>query len=1157
MSTKSQRREVHPGLRVKVRFVKKANVNGRKTRKLKWYGGVVYSVSNGGRRIKVHYDDGTNEASDFPDKDIIIDDRNNGRHRERGGGDEIIIAAPKRSDSQSGGGGAVFDDRAGGNETRKSKKKKKKKKRKRERLAAAKGEGEGGRPTSPYDNIDVGREVASSFDAMDGGREGEEGNAKNDDTSVINLDKKNKKKKKKKEAAKLLLKVSMKDKRMDSLSDMSIGSTDGGSGKVTEITKVANDGMTPLRCEYLVHGNSSSDEEGEEKDGEVVESKSSPFGLEGTDPSKNENEEDISCAQSNRYSPKIKEGKLPVGGGLQSKEMREGGHHAVKPGSSAQLKYVNKPQDEGLSDEAYTKSNQAAVANASDPPYAANCPPNAARSSSSSSGMDVADTVVIHTSSTSENEKTIGTADALVNVKLPSHAGVDELRSKQEPKQVTTMQEEQDETLSTTGKEESKKENISTPGTAGGGADIPPPPPPAAEAAMTANAEEHAQHNPKTVLTAQPPELKKKRGPLSIRIGLPGAKRKKQMEEEMKLKQQVHSAADGASTETPSSFIIEPNKKRQKISTHVLGDNERIGDGSINDKLMKDSDTSLSAPARSLDIISSKGKESYDNSISDGEIQEDGEIDENDTASDMKKTSETIHEDTSKIESSPPAPKKPKLVIKLNTKKRKQQQESKADEEAAPFLVGDNEFQQNADRVEFSNTAMEIVPPAERLKEGAADSMVDDRNRAVGAISPRSDDDRSNNGKMPNSTGSSASTSPVLPESGSAGDDGNAYSMARSGRKAAKRAAEKIAVKKHKPKKEEKHKKAEEDPWVQCDRCHKWRHLPGTVNLDSLPENWFCELNIYDPKRNSCEADEQTSKEVAKEKKRAKKLAIKKLQFEHAQAVAEEVQEETKPKNKMGGRSTSPKNDSDKETEFIVPDEKSVLMDSIDAKGKSITDVDDDADTTLPFKSKAKRGRPRRDDKEKHDKNKDEPVDEPKKQEWVQCEKCEKWRRLPPRISAEDLPDVWYCSMNTWDIHLATCTAIEDKHEASPARTAQYSEQSQIPTSFASSSKLSYRNLIFGSGRRQKKISERMRAQESLFSTQEQNDADMGIPPTVAYANSKVFFNKNLHKANSFDDEGAPPPTSIFDILSYSRVWQELNNNASTFHAQNIAHANG
>lgn len=91
----------------------------------------------------------------------------------------------------------------------------------------------------------------------------------------------------------------------------------------------------------------------------------------------------------------------------------------------------------------------------------------------------------------------------------------------------------------------------------------------------------------------------------------------------------------------------------------------------------------------------------------------------------------------------------------------------------------------------------------------------------------------------------------------------------------------------------------------------------------------------------------------------------------------------------------------------------------------------------------------------------------------MQCEKCEKWRRLPPRIKAEDLPDIWFCSMNTWEINLATCTAIEDKLE--PVKET-FNVQSQIPVASGSSGKLSYRNLIFGNAGRQKKnITERMR----------------------------------------------------------------------------------
>jgi len=73
------------------------------------------------------------------------------------------------------------------------------------------------------------------------------------------------------------------------------------------------------------------------------------------------------------------------------------------------------------------------------------------------------------------------------------------------------------------------------------------------------------------------------------------------------------------------------------------------------------------------------------------------------------------------------------------------------------------------------------------------------------------------------------------------------------------------------------------------------------------------------------------------------------------------------------------------------------------------------------------------------------------------------------------------------------------------------------------------------------------------------------------YANSNAFYNKSLiQKATSFEDEQGgggggggspgsgvlPQKTSIFDIVSHSRAWQELNNNAATFHVQNMIACN-
>jgi len=42
---------------------------------------------------------------------------------------------------------------------------------------------------------------------------------------------------------------------------------------------------------------------------------------------------------------------------------------------------------------------------------------------------------------------------------------------------------------------------------------------------------------------------------------------------------------------------------------------------------------------------------------------------------------------------------------------------------------------------------------------------------------------------------------------------------------------------------------------------------------------------------------------------------------------------------------------------------------------------------------------------------------------WVQCNKCNKWRKVPLSVDVDALPEEWYCSLNTWAPTLARCTA--------------------------------------------------------------------------------------------------------------------------------------
>ncbi|EJK70065.1 hypothetical protein THAOC_08614 [Thalassiosira oceanica] len=89
LSPSKQRSSIAKGLRVKVRF---ADNN--------WYGGIVASSSQQGSLINIHFDDGTMEECDFPDRDVIVDDVGNGRHRQRCIMNASTFAPPDESERQ-------------------------------------------------------------------------------------------------------------------------------------------------------------------------------------------------------------------------------------------------------------------------------------------------------------------------------------------------------------------------------------------------------------------------------------------------------------------------------------------------------------------------------------------------------------------------------------------------------------------------------------------------------------------------------------------------------------------------------------------------------------------------------------------------------------------------------------------------------------------------------------------------------------------------------------------------------------------------------------------------------------------------------------------------------------------------------------------------
>ncbi|CAD2100447.1 hypothetical protein YYG_03601 [Plasmodium vinckei petteri] len=48
----------------------------------------------------------------------------------------------------------------------------------------------------------------------------------------------------------------------------------------------------------------------------------------------------------------------------------------------------------------------------------------------------------------------------------------------------------------------------------------------------------------------------------------------------------------------------------------------------------------------------------------------------------------------------------------------------------------------------------------------------------------------------------------------------------------------------------------ENDNWVQCDKCEKWRKLPSNTDISKLTNTWYCSLN-GDTRYNSCDIEEE------------------------------------------------------------------------------------------------------------------------------------------------------------------------------------------------------------------------------------------------------------------------------------------------------------
>lgn len=228
--------------------------------------------------------------------------------------------------------------------------------------------------------------------------------------------------------------------------------------------------------------------------------------------------------------------------------------------------------------------------------------------------------------------------------------------------------------------------------------------------------------------------------------------------------------------------------------------------------------------------------------------------------------------------------------------------------------------------------------------------------------------------------------------------------------------------------------------WAQCDRCQKWRRLPGVVDVSQLPEKWYCEMNEWDSLRQSCDAPEEVEDEETLAQQQA------------AAAQANNNSNNGSSSSRRGAPTAAKSGGEGHHHRGRPPGGKSGGGSAKKSKQPLSHQHSTSSSATVEVASE-KRGGSATGKRAK-------PV-----WNWVQCERktCRKWRRLPPDISPESLPDRWLCSMNTWDTRFASCAADEEDVEEIEDESAAGPTVAPLPRNrFAKKeNKLSYRELIF------------------------------------------------------------------------------------------------
>jgi len=238
--------------------------------------------------------------------------------------------------------------------------------------------------------------------------------------------------------------------------------------------------------------------------------------------------------------------------------------------------------------------------------------------------------------------------------------------------------------------------------------------------------------------------------------------------------------------------------------------------------------------------------------------------------------------------------------------------------------------------------------------------------------------------------------------------------------------------------KEHEHIEEEAVTWVQCEKCQKWRDLPTSLN-DSLPAHWWCSMNSWEPEYASCDAPQKEEETSVARGNLLQKTPIRAGVDDGIRPVAPVANNTStsgkKRKKQRVGASAGASSNAAHSTS-AADHEPSTGSGKTREKGgsrRSGKKGSAGGSGSGPKINKKRSDGPKTNLRPSisnmmngngiNGMGKDKAGG---KWAWVMCETCQQWRKLPPHVDVDGLPDKWYCHMNQWDKLRASCSAPQE-----------------------------------------------------------------------------------------------------------------------------------